>query len=251
MKVVTARKRLRRVLKRLKRLPEALRSWHRRHIFHRAMREILELPGDGVVPKELLARAIYGWGFESGSMKHEYASALLGRAIDVDGPILECGSGVSTILLGVVAHLRGNHVWSLEHSEFWANRVRSTLHRYGLNSVTVCERPLRDYGEFTWYDPPHPSMPDDFALVVCDGPPACVGNQTPGGRYGLLPVMRSHLRPGCTILLDDADRLGEQQVLARWAAELGWGYRVEGVEKPFGVVVVPPDVERPSHGHSR
>lgn len=235
-----ARTRLRRRAKQVKRLLEGVRAPHRRHVFRRAMREIQELPDGAVVPKRLLRDLIYGWGFVSGSMKHEYASAVLEQAEREDGPILECGSGVSTILLGVVAQRRGKHVWSLEHSAFWAERVRATLAEYEIASVTVCERPLRDYGAFTWYEPPLSSMPSDFGLVVCDGPPACGASHTPGGRYGLLPVMKDHLRPGCVILLDDAERPGEQQVLARWAAELNTGFRIEGVEKPFGVVVIPP-----------
>lgn len=238
--IAARRTRLRRTARRLKRVLEAVRAPHRRHVFHRAMRQILELPDGAVAPKELVLDLIYGWGFVSGSMKHEYAAAMLEHAVRLDGPILECGSGVSTIVLGVVAQRRGIHVWSLEHNAYWAKRVRATLGEYEVASVTVCERPLRDYGGFSWYDPPLSSMPRDFALVVCDGPPACVGSQTPGGRYGLLPVMANHLRPGCVILLDDAERPGEQQVLARWAAELGSGFRVEGVEKPFGVVVIPP-----------
>ena len=78
-------------------------------------------------------------------------------------------------------------------------------------------------------------MPKDFSLVICDGPPA----RTPGGRYGLLPVMKSHLRPGCVILLDDVSRLEEREIIARWAEESGAKYSFEGAEKPFGILTLP------------
>ncbi len=73
-------------------------------------------------------------------------------------------------------------------------------------------------------------------MVVCDGPPG--GSKTPGGRYGLLPVMKPHLKPGCIVLLDDTGRAAEKKIIARWAEEMGTSYRIEGVKKPFGIVSV-------------
>lgn len=72
--------------------------------------------------------------------------------------------------------------------------------------------PLKDYGDFCWYDAPLESMPDSFSLVICDGPPGA----TKGGRYGLVPFMRDRLRSGCVILLDDAEREEERTIAARW-----------------------------------
>jgi len=54
-----------------------------------------------------------------------------------------------------------------------------------------------------------------FSLIVCDGPP---GNSK-GGRYGLLPIFGDRMTPETRILLDDADRPGEQEVLDRWKQE--------------------------------
>jgi hypothetical protein len=75
--------------------------------------------------------------------------------------------------------------------------------------------PLRDYGDFSWYDPPSQNLPDQFRLVVCDGPPG----QTKGGRYGLLPVFGPRLREGTVIVLDDADRPAEVELVNRWKSE--------------------------------
>jgi len=211
-------------------------SPYRKYVFRRGMRQFSALPHDALVPRTVLSDLIYGWGYEGGSVKHEYASAFLQHARTADGPILECGSGLSTILVGVVAQRNGNKVWSLEHSPFWAERVRSTLKRYDIKSVELCETNLRHYGPYKWYDPPKDRMPKDFSVVICDGPPASPGNMTPGGRYGMLPIMKQHLKPGCIVLLDDAERAREKKILARWAEELGTSYRIEGVEKPYGIV---------------
>ena len=109
------------------------------------------------------------------------------------------------------------------------------LRRYRINSVKLCETGLRAYGSYTWYAPPKDKMPDDFALVICDGPPGT----TRGGRYGLLPIMKPHLKSGCLVLLDDAGRAGERAIIARWANELGTDFRIEGTEEPFGIIYVP------------
>ena len=118
-------------------------------------------------------------------VQHEYASVVLRHSQATDGPILECGSGLSTILLGLVAQRNGNKVWALEHNAFFAEKVRSTLKSYGIKSVELYETDLRDYGPYCWYDPPKGKMPKNFSLVVCDGPPY----STPGGRYGMVPSL--------------------------------------------------------------
>lgn len=43
---------------------------------------------------------------------------------------------------------------------------------------------------------------------------------TPGGRYGLLPVMHERIR-GAQVLLDDAQRAEEQQAIALWRERFG------------------------------
>jgi hypothetical protein len=84
-------------------------------------------------------------------------------------------------------------------------------------------------------------MPDRFGLVVCDGPPS----QTLGGRYGLAPVMKDRLGPGCVILLDDASREGEQEVVQRWAKELPCTVSRLGKAKPFFAVIVDDRIDSP------
>ena len=149
--------------------------------------------------------------------------------------ILECGSGLSTILLGAMAQRSGNRVWCLEHNLDWSLKLRRALDRYSIGSVEICLTEIIDYGSYSWYAQPAREMPDDFALAVCDGPPGT----TRGGRFGFLPVMASRCRPGCEILLDDANRLSEQEVLEKWARELGTSFAIEGEIKPYGRLQIP------------
>lgn len=208
---------------------------HRKRVFRRAMERAAAALGAGVaLPVAVLADLVYGWGNEEWSAKEEFMQGFLAHALEAAGPVLECGSGLSTLLLGLVAQRNGVRVWTLEHNPFWAERVRGALAEFGITAAEVCVSPLRDHGGFTWYDPPS-HLPGDFSLVVCDGPPW----DTPGGRYGLLPVMGERLRPGASILLDDAHRPDEQAVLERWAAELGSSYRMLGAVAPYAVLRVP------------
>ena len=110
-----------------------------------------------------------------------------------------------------------------------------SIDKYGIKSVRLCVNELRDYNRFCWYDPPLTQMPDNFSVVVCDGPPG----ETPGGRYGLLPVMQNTLASGCVILLDDAGRPQEREALDRWAQEAGTVYEIKGSKKPYAKMVMP------------
>ncbi len=184
----------------------------------------------------VLADLVYGWGNERWSALDEYLAACLQHAVDCDGPVLECGSGLSTLLVGAVLDRRGIDLWVLEHLEDWGARIGEELARWDIDGVTVVVRPLRDYGEYAWYDPPLGRLPERFALVICDGPPGT----TKGGRFGLVPVLGPRIARGCTVLLDDAARPGERQIAARWAVELGATLEPLGTRKPFFRLVVRP-----------
>jgi hypothetical protein len=155
---------------------------------------------------------IEGWGNEGWSADSSYLEAVCDWASEIRGPILECGSGLSTVLLGMVAPGR---VTSLEHLAAWRQRVRLAAARHGI-PVNVVHAPLVRYPSFDWYSLPD-SLTSPFELVICDGPPS----QTAGGRYGLLPVVGHLLTRKAVILIDDIDRTDEQALVARWKNEFG------------------------------
>src|SRR5262249_56291025 len=151
-----------------------------------------------------------GWDNERWSAGPEYLDAVATAALAEQGPILECGSGITTLVLATISEYTGSPVITLEHDERCFEVVRSRLRRFGLRA-DVRLAPLRRYGEYDWYDV-DPAELHAFSLVVCDGPPG----RTRGGRFGLLPVLRERLLPGCAILLHDAARPPEQRLLRRW-----------------------------------
>ena len=176
----------------------------------------------------VLRDLIRGWGNEGWSALDDYLAGCIEHALVSPGPILECGSGLSTILIGVIAKSTGQSHWVLEHTPSWAARVQSELDRYELGSH-LSAAPLKDYGDFAWYEPQLDSMPDSFSLVICDGPPG----DTKGGRSGLVPVMNDRLKTGCVVLLDDAHREEERAIAKRWETELGATSITLGSERPY------------------
>ena len=201
------------------RFPQA-RKWARRAFdafkFDRAMRRFIADPQTAVRSgSSVLPDLIDGWGNSGWSALDEYLRVGVEHVLQADDAVVECGTGLSTLLFGAVAQQRGVEYWALEHLPEWSEKLSQQLARYGV-SVQVSTRPLRSYVGFDWYDPPLHEMPPQFSLVICDGPPS----RTVGGRYGLVPVMRRRLKPGCIILLDDAEREHEREVAHLWQSEL-------------------------------
>jgi Methyltransferase domain len=170
------------------------------------------------------------WGNLGFTADVSYLLATLDYAAGERGQVLECGSGLTTLLLALVAP---NAVWALEHMEEWQSRVQTRLRLAG-TEAHVLLAPLTSYGRFQWYEVPA-TLPREFRLVVCDGPPGT----TSGGRYGLLPLLGDRLPKGTVILLDDAQRLDEQGVLQRWEKEAGWRHTIKDSDAgAYAVVTV-------------
>jgi hypothetical protein len=213
-----------------------LKVQHYNYIFRRALKKFARDPHKWIYSKSpVIADLVRGWHNEDWSANDEYLLACLEFARRSDGPILECGSGLTTIVLGSFISHVGRTLWSLEDNPYWGNKVQMKLRAHDIVSVRLCVNPIQKYSGFSWYEPPLNDMPQ-FSLVICDGPPV----QVAGGRYGMLPIMKQKLKPGAIILLDDLVRAEEQAVAARWAAELKTRYQIYGPsDSPYAVLTVP------------
>jgi hypothetical protein len=178
----------------------------------RPVEELRRRPADTPVAPRDLDRLRRAWGNPGYEADLDYLELVCEHARSARDAVLECGSGLTTVLLALTAGRRGVPVWSLEHDPRWYGASRRVLERHHLSGVELCFAPLVRREEFAWYDAPLARMPGRFELVVCDGPPG----GTYGGRAGLLPVMGSRLR-GATVLVDDAERPSERATVQRWA----------------------------------
>jgi hypothetical protein len=182
------------------------------------------------------------WGNPGSTVRLPYAEQLCRLALTTAEPILECGSGASTLLLGLMAERTRGTVWSLEQHPGWHAHVSSTLRWLGLGRVRLCHADLESASDYSWYRVPA-QLPSGLRVVICDGPPGT----TPGGRYGLLPRVRDRLHDDVTILLDDAERPGEQEILRRWQQEFGFSWSMSGVAGDRFAVVRRTTVPRVGH----
>lgn len=137
------------------------------------------------------------------------------------GTIVECGSGVSTVVLARCLEIIGTgHVYSLEHLADQADKTRQELTRQGLDTrATVLTAPLCSHiindERFNWYGTE--AMPSaSYDMLVIDGPPATTG---PMARYPAGPLLFGRLSPQAAVFLDDSNREQEQAILTRWKKE--------------------------------
>jgi predicted O-methyltransferase YrrM len=196
---------------------EKVKSINRERRLSAAMRRLNSVPSNKTPPYDVLIELGQAWGEDGFRAVGGYLEEVASWATKARGPVLEIGSGLTTLILGALVGRHGLPVWTLEHHAEYFRYTGDNLRRYGLTNVQLKLAPLRDYGEYCWYDPPLDVLPRDFGLVIADGPPGDVK----GGRFGLLPVLRSHFAPGVVILLDDAERAQEKAVLQKWESEYG------------------------------
>ena len=145
--------------------------------------------------------------------------------------IVELGAGVSTIVLARLMRERGGRLTSVEHDPDWTRVVSSQLEREGLERVARLVRaPLEPHplalDRAPWYAAAMlADLPaSGIELLLVDGPPG-YGKGMARSRYPALPVLAERLAPGAVVVLDDAERPGEREIVERWQRELpGWRF---------------------------
>ncbi len=169
------------------------------------------------------ALEITDWSLDEAALEIILAEVDLGPQM-----IIECGSGVSTILIGrLLRERQRGSLYSLEHDSDWVTLGRSRLAAEGLeNYARIVEAPLEAEPEAAygclWYSRSSlGELPDrGVDLLLVDGPPAPAGSSE-RSRYPALPVLAPRLAANARLILDDVERAGEAWVLDRWRREFG------------------------------
>lgn len=149
-----------------------------------------------------------------------YTAALLAR--QADGPVLDCGAGLSSL---VMAAATDAPVVAMESSPVWASKIVSVAKQNGLRNLDVRLSDIADHNGLHWYA----DVPRDheWRFVACDGPPRKTG------RMGLFEL----LEPPCPILVDDMAHLAYRRQVQDWCAPRGRRLEIMDTAKPFGVVL--------------
>lgn len=152
------------------------------------------------------------------------AAAVLVRQIALLRPriVVECGSGVSTVLVAkLLKDHGGGRIYSLDHDPEWAAVTRKFLSAAGLDDhATVLDAPLVpqvvEGREFRWYRLPEVIEGLEYIdLLIVDGPPQSIDAQGVP-RYPALPKLLDKLSPTAEIFVDDALRPKEQEMVRQW-----------------------------------
>lgn len=136
--------------------------------------------------------------------------------------IVECGSGVSTIIIGnLLRQNQKGHLFSVEDDKNWFDFVSGLLTQQDLGRwVTLVYAPLQEYGwtdtGAAWYDIGKLQVAfqslDHIDLLLVDGPRSIHELS----RVPALSFFRPWMDSSSLVILDDAFRSHEQAVLATW-----------------------------------
>lgn len=144
-------------------------------------------------------------------------AVLIGIARKCRGDIIETGSGLSSVLMGVAAP--DSKVYSLEHIDHYAAQTLAWCQEAEVTNVGLCCRPLANF----WYDLAsfEHLLPEKFALGFCDGPPRL---------YGTRSRFLTEIAPRCQVVVFD-DATSDMQylnTLQKWATDNGRTLQILG-----------------------
>lgn len=154
------------------------------------------------------------WALTSESL--EWISQFV-KAVGIQ-KVIECGSGLSTILLGT---LKLEKVLSLEHDSNWYAYTHHQLQQKGLLEyvdLQLCQlqQSVLNGTSVKWYDI---NLLPSFAadLILVDGPPH---DSYFRARYPAPHLLKAFIQPGTWLLLDDYFREEESEIVNLWLKEI-------------------------------
>jgi len=130
-------------------------------------------------------------------------------------PILEMGSGLSTIVLAASTEQR---VWAVEHDPRFSEGLAGMAKSAGVKNIALITAPLKD----DWYglETEMPNLPEQFGLAFVDGPPRAHGNR--------MKFFETFGHRCEVILCDDAEEAMYAKRMKEWAEANGRTYQADG-----------------------
>lgn len=167
--------------------------------------------------------AMTGW-----SIAPEFGWWLYNYVLDKKpNKVVELGSGVSTLIMALAMKATGvGQVISFESDLAYCQKTEDLLELCGVSDrAKVVYAPLKkfDIGTefYRWYDIPFDLLDvalgtSGIDLLLIDGPPKATNFHA---RYPAYPLLSRYFHTETMVILDDAAREEERQILERWLAE--------------------------------
>ncbi|MFK8104938.1 MAG: O-methyltransferase [Saprospiraceae bacterium] len=138
--------------------------------------------------------------------------------------IVECGSGVSTIVNAYLLEKLNaeGHIYSLDNDAHYAGITRDNIAYHDLSDwATIVHAPIQDFtlgqAAWKWYATDFlKDLPTSIDLIVVDGPPSTLQKNA---RYPALPLLFDRLSPTACIIVDDCNRSEDKASVERWLKE--------------------------------
>jgi predicted O-methyltransferase YrrM len=156
------------------------------------------------------------------------------------GVIVELGSGASSVCGGYFCeHLGTGKLITLDHDSNYAGLTRKNLINHSLDSyVEVRHAPLMECdvngSTHTWYDLKAFDDIPAIDMLIIDGPPHKTQLHA---RFPALPLLFSKLSKHAVIILDDASREQETEIVRRWITEYP-GFETEFIPSDKGLCIL-------------
>ncbi len=157
--------------------------------------------------------------------------------------IVEFGCGITTVYIAKILKQYGGHLYSVEDNGEWIEIVRAML-KYNdlLDIVTFIHAPLNEskhsLSNCDWYseDIINNYLEDIIIdMVLIDGPPAYL-KDIELSRYPAVPFLLDRLADDFCIILDDINRDGEKNIVARWEKQINISFVKQYVKGGIAIV---------------
>lgn len=117
------------------------------------------------------------------------------------------------------------HLINKSHLEYWSEVKLAPLQSY-----------LLKRGEWLWYSSKAFAELRNIEMLIIDGPPEHLQKLS---RYPAVPLLSDRLSSKALIILDDAARAAEKEILGLWQDDLkGLSYVTEETEKGLAMITM-------------
>lgn len=186
----------------------------RQHGFDRAAQQLVA--GSSIAATERLAAQLFAhWGDPLQPADERFLRSVLAEARAADGAILQCGSTLSTLILGSICdhdEQPKKQLWCLEADPHWANMMRSWLTEYQINSAHVIHSPARLFKNYVWYSLDPERLAAAYHLVICDG-----NRASTRGAVATVHRIADRLAQRFVILIRNVSSSADLQALVDWS----------------------------------